>query len=365
MGASQALETARSAGRELARAAGDRRRAAVARFVELTPPEARPRAFPEAAAVGDLEDPLGWVAAASEPEAGHRRLEVRVPRGLVLAGLDEPPSARTCALAIAAGNALVLAREDRTVERARRALAEAGLPEASLTTIDANQARAAAARVDAIATADDAQVPAATVAEGHVCHTYVDGAADPRAAVERCVAATRSQRPTATDTFLVHEAVADVFLPELRSALAAEGVALVAGEAARRRIPGVEPATGETWSRDHGPDRAGVRVVGSLGEGLDHVHAYGGGLAEAIETREADAALAFANGVEARHAVANGPSTRAAGDEREPRPLRLPTDPELAALTTTRSVHVPADGVPDDPAGDRLGDVLGRVLARP
>jgi glutamate-5-semialdehyde dehydrogenase len=154
-----------------------------------------------------------------------------------------------------------------------------------------------------------ATVPVIYAASGN-CHVYVDAGADLEQAQE-IVLNAKIQRPgvcNAAETLLVHEAVADTFLPRIVSALDEAGVELRGDERARGHGP-VGEAGEEDWETEYLAPIIAIRVVGSLGEAIEHVDRYGSGHSEAIVTRDAAAARAFELGVDAACVYVNA-STR-------------------------------------------------------
>jgi glutamate-5-semialdehyde dehydrogenase len=157
-----------------------------------------------------------------------------------------------------------------------------------------------------------ATVPVIYAASGN-CHVYVDSSADLRAA-EAIALNAKLQRPgvcNAAETLLVHEAVADEFLPSVLQALAEAGVTLHGDERARAAAPDVpiDAATDEDWDTEYLALELAVGVVDSAEEAIEHINAHGSGHSEAIVTREVDVARAFELGVDAACVYVNA-STR-------------------------------------------------------
>jgi len=157
-----------------------------------------------------------------------------------------------------------------------------------------------------------ATVPVLYAASGN-CHVYVDASAS----LADALAITRNakiQRPSvcnAAETLLVHEAVADEFLPMALRELAAAGVELRGDAATQDRARGVTvaAASDEDWATEYHALTLAVGVVGSVEEAIEHINRYGSGHSEAIVTRDTDAARAFQLGVDAACVYVNA-STR-------------------------------------------------------
>jgi len=316
----EANEADLEAGRELVEA-GELMQAAMDRL-SIQPPKLG-EAVEGVRAVADQSDPVGETVRATRLDEGLDLFQVRVPIGVVACAFESRPDAgvQMCALAIRSGNAIVLkggseaSRSNRVVaDLARRALADAGLPEDGVVLLEDRAELQALLDLDELVDLlvprgssgfvrfcqENTHIPVLGHADG-ICHTYVDGAAELDGAVEVCVDA-KVDYPAAcnaTETVLVHEAVADAFVPRLVEALEAEDVTVYAGEAARRRAPEVEAATEATWDTEHGALACGLRVVGSLDEAIEHVTAHGSQHTEAILTEDEAAAREFVARVDA------------------------------------------------------------------
>jgi len=120
----------------------------------------------------------------------------------------------------------------------------------------------------------------------------------------------------AAESLLVHEAVADSFLPVVCDVLANRyDVELVGDEAARRRWPAMELATDDDFAREFLALKMSVAVVPTLDDAIAHVNRFGSGHTEAILTRDLEAAIRFTNEVDAGVVVVNA-STRFTDGER-------------------------------------------------
>ncbi len=157
---------------------------------------------------------------------------------------------------------------------------------------------------------EHATVPVIIDGDGN-CHVYVDDAADLDVAFD-IVLNAKTHRPSvcnAAESLVVHEAIADAFLPRVADALIAEGVELVGDEASRRRVPAMGAATEEDFASEFLALRLSVATVPTLDAGIDHVNRYGSGHTEAIVTRSLDSARRFTHEVDAAAVVVNA-STR-------------------------------------------------------
>ncbi len=157
---------------------------------------------------------------------------------------------------------------------------------------------------------ENATVPAIIDGDGN-CHVYVDRAADPAMATN-IVLNAKTQRPSvcnAAETLLVHEELADKWLPEALDALAAAGVEIRADAKARQMWPVAREATEDDWGTEYLDLTLAVRVVASLDEAISHVNRWGTSNAEAIVTEDLTAARRFAAEVDSGSIFVNA-STR-------------------------------------------------------
>ena len=162
--------------------------------------------------------------------------------------------------------------------------------------------------------AEESEVPAVTGGVG-VCHTYVDRAADLDMAV-RVVHNAKVQRPSvcnAMDTMIVHSAVASAYLSRIAELWTDIGVEMRCDRRAAsllgQRDGLVVPAVEEDWGTEFLSLTAGVRVVDSIDEAIEHIESYGSGHSEAIITEDYSAAMRFVEEVDASAVMVNA-STR-------------------------------------------------------
>jgi glutamate-5-semialdehyde dehydrogenase len=143
------------------------------------------------------------------------------------------------------------------------------------------------------------------------CHVYVDEHADLDTALALVVNA-KTSRPSvcnAAESLVVHEAVADAFLPVVCAALAEHDVALVGDEGSRARWPAMGVATDADFAKEFLALELSIAVVPSLDAAIAHVNRYGSGHSEAIVTRDLDAARRFTREVDSGTVLVNA-STR-------------------------------------------------------
>jgi glutamate-5-semialdehyde dehydrogenase len=286
-------------------------------------------------AVAALPDPVGEVLDGWRRPNGLRIERRRVPLGVVAIIYENRPNVTSDAAGIClkSGNAAVL-RGSASALRSnvaiadvlRDALTKTGLPadavqlvddvrhEAAIElmqlegTVDCLIPRGGPALIQSIR--DHASVPVIIDGDGN-CHVYVDETADLDAALDIVVNA-KTQRPSvcnAAESLVVHEAVADAFLPVVAGALVERGVELVGDAGARARVPGMGEATDDDFGREFLALKMSVAVVPTVDAAIAHVNRFGSGHTEAILTRDLATAERFTDAVDAGTVVVNA-STR-------------------------------------------------------
>jgi glutamate-5-semialdehyde dehydrogenase len=285
--------------------------------------------------VASLPDPVGEVLDGWTRPNGLEIQRVRVPLGVVAIIYENRPNVTSdaAALCLKSGNAALLRgsgtalRTNLAIAAAlREGFAKAGLPEDSLVLVDDPSHEAAVEVMQLTELVDcliprggaslirsireHATVPVIIDGDGN-CHVYVDADADLDSALDIVVNA-KTHRPSvcnAAESLVVHESVADEFLPRVSDALIAEGVELVGDEASRRRVPAMGEATDADFASEFLALRMSVATVPTLDAAIDHVSRFGSGHTEAIVTRSLDAARRFTHEVDAAAVVVNA-STR-------------------------------------------------------
>jgi glutamate-5-semialdehyde dehydrogenase len=293
--------------------------------------------------IAALPDPVGEVIDGQRLPNGLDVRRVRVPLGVVAVVYEARPNVTidAAALCLKSGNAIVLrgsssaAHSNAALARiASEAAVSAGLPDGCVSLVAGGGreelAELATQRdsVDLIiprggeglkeALQAVATVPVIYAASGN-CHVYVDASADLHQA-QAIVLNAKTQRPgvcNAAETLLVHERIADTFLPAMLSALAAAGVRIRADVRARAALAGhdpipdliVEDAGEQDWAREYLAPVLAVGVVGDVEQAIEHIARYGSGHSEAILARDTAAARAFQLGVDAACVYVNA-STR-------------------------------------------------------
>jgi len=282
-----------------------------------------------------LPDPVGEVVRGATLPNGLRLRQVRVPFGVVGIIYESRPNVTVDAAGIClkSGNAALLRGSSSAahsnaalVTLMRDALTRVGLPADAVQLVDASSRESvkelmrARGLVDVLIPRGGASLIQSVVTESTVpvietgvgnCHVYVDAAADLDIALP-IVMNAKTHRPSvcnAAETLLVHQAVADTFLPRVLPALREAGVTLRGDERVRAHDPEVLPVTEEDFATEYLSLDLAVAVVDSLEDAIAHIDRYGSGHSEAIITDSASAAETFTTRVDAAAVLVNA-STR-------------------------------------------------------
>jgi glutamate-5-semialdehyde dehydrogenase len=281
--------------------------------------------------VASLKDPIGEVLSMTKRPNGLIIGKQRVPLGVIAIIYESRPNVTVDAasLCIKSGNATILRGGKEAflsnkvlTDIIRECLDNAGLPSDCVAMVE-DTSRESATKlmqltgyVDVLiprggaglirSVVENAKVPVIETGVGN-CHIYVDSEADLKMA-EDILFNAKCQRPSvcnAAETLLVAEAVADKFLPAAKKRLDDKSVEWRGCEKTRRILPNIGVATEEDYYTEYNDYILAVKVVGDVGEAIEHITHYGSGHSEAIVTsnyftsqrflKEVDAACVYVN----------------------------------------------------------------------
>jgi glutamate-5-semialdehyde dehydrogenase len=283
-----------------------------------------------------LPDPVGQVFEMHTRPNGLQVGKKRVPLGVVGAIYENRPNVTIdiSALCLKSGNACIL-RGGREAVNSNRLLARlvqdaieaAGIPRDAVQLIGDTDRRLVTAMlkmdeyIDLMIprggagfirfVSENAAMPVVAGGVG-VCHTYLDRSALLDKSVDIANNA-KTQRPTvcnALDTLLVHAEVAGTHLPAVARKWSEVGVEMRCDERAMSLLAPLEGlklklADPEDYGTEFLSLTAGVKIVDSLDEALEHVDAHGSGHSEAIVTEDYSAATRFLEEVDAAAVFVN------------------------------------------------------------
>lgn len=291
--------------------------------------------------VAELPDPVGQVTRAYDRPNGIHVERVRVPLGVIAMIYEARPNvtADAAALCLKAGNAVILRGGSEAIHSntaiataLKRALREAGLPDAVLTLVEDLRRETIleliqlSEVIDLVIprggeglirfVAEHARVPVIKHYKG-VCHQYVDAGADEDLALALLLDGKVS-RPSACnslETLLVHRDLAPTFLPRAAEALRARGVEVRADAEARALMQGAVAATDEDFAAEFLDLVIAVGVVDDLDAAIAHIRRYTSDHTEVIVTRDSVHAEKFLNALRSAVVMVNASSRFSDGGE--------------------------------------------------
>jgi len=290
--------------------------------------------------VVELTDPVGEIFDEFSPPNGLRVHKIRVPLGVIAVIYEARPNVTLdiAGLALKTGNAVILRGGSETirtnqklVEIIQLVLGENDLPKASVQLIDSPDRKYVAELlkmhqwVDMLIPRGGAElhqycrenstIPVITGGIG-ICHLFTDESADLSGAVE-VIYNAKVQRPSvcnALDTLLVHQAVANEFLPMVVDRLASAGVNFRVDEIARKILNAyseelVQPISPDDFDTEWLSLVLGIKVVDSIEGAIEHISEHSTQHSDGILTRNDDNAQYFISVVDSAAVYVNA-STR-------------------------------------------------------
>lgn len=286
--------------------------------------------------VADLQDPIGQVVRGYTNLDGLKIVQKRVPLGVIAMIFESRPNVSVDAFSLAfkTSNAIILrggrdAIHSNTalVTVIRKALAKAGLNENVVQLVEdtshavAEELMRAVDYVDVLiprggarliqTVKEKSKVPVIETGVGNV-HIYVDDSADLDMATKIVINA-KTQRPSvcnAAESLLVHQSVADAFLPKLEEAInVVHPVEFRADDKALTIFKNAVAATAEDYATEFLDYVMSVKVVDSLDDAINWVNKYTTHHSEAIITKDLEHAERFQDEVDAAAVYVNA-STR-------------------------------------------------------
>jgi len=285
--------------------------------------------------VAQLPDPVGAITRMWTRPNGLQVGRMRIPLGVICIIYESRPNVTVDAagLCLKAGNAVILRGGSEAIHSngalthiLQEACREGGLPGKAVQLVDTIDRRAVTELlrqeelIDLVIprggeslirfVVEHAKMPVLKHYKG-VCHIFVDESADLDMAETICMNA-KVQRPgvcNAMETLLVHEKVAEAFLPRVARALAAAKVELRGCSRTVAILPHIKAATADDWGREFLDLILAVRVVPDMGTAVQHIETHGSQHTEAIITSDYRRANQFLQLVDSSVVLVNA-STR-------------------------------------------------------
>ena len=282
-----------------------------------------------------LPDPVGNITKMWLRPNGLKVGKMRIPLGVIGMIYEARPDAtiEAAALCLKAGNVVILRGGSEAINSnivlgniMTAALVKTGLPEKAIQVVPITDRAAVLALlemeqyIDLIIprggeglirfVTEHAKMPVLKHYKG-VCHVYVDDKADLERAKEICFNA-KVQRPgvcNAMETLLIHEGIAEKFLPEMLKTFTQAGVEIRGCPKTCQLFPSAKAATKEDWPAEYLDLILAVKIVANMEEAIDHIAKYGSNHTEAIVTQDYSRAWQFLEKVDASVVLVNA-STR-------------------------------------------------------
>lgn len=288
-----------------------------------------------------LQDPIGDVVRGWTTSHGLQIRQVRVPLGVIGIIYEARPNvtADAAGICLKSGNAALLrgsssaAHSNLAIVTALQAgLASAGLPATAVQLVEGDREvtkemmaarglidvlipRGGAGLIDAVV--QNSIVPVIETGTGN-CHIFVDASADQSTAVDIIINA-KVQRPSvcnSAETVLVHEAIADEFVPKVIEALTSRGVTVHGTpEIVAYRDTVVVPATKTEFDAEYLSLDIAMKVVAGLDEAVEHIRRFSTGHSETILTNDMAVADGFVASIDAAAVLVNASSRFVDGGE--------------------------------------------------
>ena len=291
--------------------------------------------------VATLPDPVGQVMDDWNRPNGIHIQQVRVPIGTIGIIYESRPNvtADAAVLCFKTGNATILRGGSEAIH-SNRAIAdalqtggsEAGLPDHAVQLIpftdresvtvlaqmdqwlDLIIPRGGKGLIETVVS--QARMPVIKHYDG-ICHLFADTDADEEMAVELAVN-SKTQKAgvcNALEILLVHQSIAESFLPKAAAALRGKGVELRGCERTQIIVPDVIPATEEDWKTEYLDLILAIKVVDSIDEAIARINLNGSHHTDVIVTRNEATAERFLRDVHSACVFHNVSSRFADGGE--------------------------------------------------
>lgn len=279
-----------------------------------------------------LPDPIGKIQLQRQLDEGLLLKRISCPIGVIGVIFEARPDAlvQISSLCIKSGNCAILKGGKETAETNRMLFSiikeearKAGLPENCLLQAEAHSEidellschkdvdllipRGSNAFVSYIM--NNTKIPVMGHADG-ICHIYVDKDCDFEKAIPIVVDAKTQYTAAcnAVETLLIHESIAEDFLPKVAKALHEAKVSIY-GEGRAQELTEGEPLGEEGYHKEYLDLKLSVKIVSSVEEAVEHINEYGSHHTDAILTENSETAEYFMQMVDSAGVYQNA-STR-------------------------------------------------------
>lgn len=298
--------------------------------------------------LAQMPDVIGEIIGLRQRPSGIRVGQMRVPIGVFGMIFESRPNVaiEAASLAIKSGNACILRCGSEAVASCRalvalvqKALEQAHLPILAVQLVQTTDRAAIDALVslpeyvDVIIPrggrglieriSEKSRVPVIKHLDG-ICHTYVDEVCDVAMAV-RVVDNAKTQKYSpcnATETLLVAEKIAPIFLPQIAAIFAQKGVqmrgcakTLPILKSANLTNADIIEAVEQDWSTEYLAPIISIKIVQNIDEAMAHIAQYSSAHTESILTNNHQNAQKFLREVDSASVMVNASTRFADGFE--------------------------------------------------
>ena len=282
-----------------------------------------------------LDDPIGEILGMKKLPNGLLIGQKRVPFGVIGIIFEARPNVTADAygLCLKSGNAVILRGGKEAirsnmaiVDVFRQALKQEGYTQDFVQIVEdtshesANEMMKMNGYIDVLIPRGSANLIQTVVKQSTVpvietgvgnCHVFVDESGNQEKAVNIIING-KTQRPgvcNAVESLLIHEAIAEEFLPVIGKALKDKQVEIRGDEKVKSILPEVILAQEEDWGKEYLDYISSVKVVPSVDAAVEHIRQYGTKHSESIITENYTNAQKFLDEVDAAAVYVNA-STR-------------------------------------------------------
>ena len=289
-----------------------------------------------------FEDPVGKELASWERPNGLKISRVSTPLGVIGLIFESRPNVAADAggLCLKSGNAVILRSGKDGLRSAtaivnclQNALKDADLPKECIQIVPSESREAATMMLEGLNGSIDVIVPRggkSLVAEveksakvpvfGHlegICHIYVDEYADEKKALSVCLNAKmrRTGICGAVETILVHEKIAETFVPKLVELLSDASCEVRCCEKTVILDARAVPASTSDWSTEYLAPIISLKSVSNIDEAISHIENFGTGHTESIISENEHNQSMFTKSIDSAIVMINASTQFADGGE--------------------------------------------------
>ncbi|MBN2524134.1 MAG: glutamate-5-semialdehyde dehydrogenase [Bacteroidales bacterium] len=289
----------------------------------------------------ELKDPVGEILGMNTLPNGLKVGQMRMPLGVVGIIFESRPNVciEVASLTIKSANGVILRGGSDAIhsnivltKAIKKGLKKSGLPESAVEIVE-NTDRESVKELLKMRDYIDIVIPRGGLQlirfveenslipvirhDMGICHTYIDEFADPDMAVSISFNA-KVQRPgvcNSMETLLVHQKIAQKFLPKIKKEFDKAGVELRGCEKTRKILNGVKPATEKDWYTEYLDLILSVKIVESADEAIEHINHYGSHHSDAIVSDSYQRSMQFLNEVDSAACFVNASTRFTDGNE--------------------------------------------------